>query len=71
MRHVFYGPLLSESEMTTAEAAELANVTTQAVRKWIGQHRIGRWDGRLKMFIVNRSKLEAFLEGRKKRRWFA
>jgi hypothetical protein len=51
--------LLKPGEMLTSEAARLGDCSLQAVRQWIKKHRIGRWEPRLQMFIVDGQKLEA------------
>jgi hypothetical protein len=60
--------LLKPGEMLTSEAAALGDCTLQAVRQWIRKHRIGRWEPRLQMFIVDREKLAAHLERRRLRK---
>jgi hypothetical protein len=60
--------LLKPGEMLTSEAAAVGNCTLQAVRVWIKKHRIGRWEPRLQMFIVDREKLSAHLEKRRQRK---
>jgi hypothetical protein len=60
--------LLRPGEMLTSEAATLGDCSLQAVRVWIKKHRIGRWEPRLQMFIVDRKKLAAHLEKRRQRK---
>jgi excisionase family DNA binding protein len=60
------GALLQPDELTTSEAAALAKCTTENIRQWIRKHRIGRWQPRLRMFVVSRERLEAHLSRRKK-----
>ena len=60
--------LLQPDEMLTSEAAKLGNCTLQAVRQWIKTRRIGRWEPRLQMVIVDREKLAAHLEKRRQRK---
>jgi hypothetical protein len=58
--------LLQPGELTTAEAAALAACTTENIRLWVRKHRIGHWEPRLQMFIINREKLVARMKRRKK-----
>jgi hypothetical protein len=60
--------LLRPGEMLTSEAAKLGDCSLQAVRVWIRKHRIGRWEPRLQMFIVDREKLSAHLEKRRRKK---
>jgi hypothetical protein len=53
--------LLKQGELTTSEAATLAECTTENIRLWIRKHRIGRWEPRLRAFIVDRRRLEAHM----------
>jgi hypothetical protein len=53
--------------MTTSEAALLAECSTEAIRVWIKKFRIGRWEPRLRMFVVDRQRLEAHLSRRRKK----
>jgi excisionase family DNA binding protein len=67
-RHVSYGhgPLLGDGEMTTREASELSGVGAECIRRWVTKHRIGAWNRRLGMYVVNKQKLEGYLARRKK-----
>jgi hypothetical protein len=58
--------LVRPDEMTTAEAATLAECSTENIRLWVRKHRIGHWEPRLQMFIINREKLVARMKRRKK-----
>jgi hypothetical protein len=58
--------LLRPNELTTAEAAALAECSTENIRLWVRKHRIGHWEPRLQMFIINREKLVARMKRRKK-----
>jgi excisionase family DNA binding protein len=60
------GPLIQSHELTTFEAATLAECSTETIRQWIRKHRIGRWEPRLRAFIVDGQRLEAYLSRRKK-----
>jgi hypothetical protein len=59
--------LLREGEMTTFEASVLAECSMENIRKWIRKHRIGSWNSRLRMFVVDRQRLEAHLSRRRKK----
>jgi excisionase family DNA binding protein len=59
--------LLQPGELTTAEAAALAGVSTERIRQLIKSHRIGRWVPRLRLFAVDSAKLAEHLARRKKR----
>jgi excisionase family DNA binding protein len=61
------GALLQADELTTSEAAALAECTTENIRQWIGKHRIGHWNSRLRMYVVSRQRLEAHLSRRGKK----
>jgi hypothetical protein len=58
--------LIRPGELTSAEAAALAECSTENIRLWVRKHRIGHWEPRLQMFIINREKLVARMKGRKK-----
>jgi len=58
--------LIRPGEMTSAEAAALAECSTENIRLWVRKHRIGHWEPRLQMFIINREKLVARMKRRKK-----
>jgi hypothetical protein len=57
--------LLQPGEITTSEAAALAECSTENIRLWVKKHRIGHWEPRLQMFIINREKLVARMKRRK------
>jgi excisionase family DNA binding protein len=57
--------LLRAGEMTTSEAASLAGCSTENIRLWVKKHRIGHWEPRLQMFIINRERLVARMKRRK------
>jgi hypothetical protein len=59
--------LLQVGEMTTSEAAAMAECTTERIRQVIKQHRIGRWEPRLRMYVVDRAKLTKHLARRKRK----
>jgi hypothetical protein len=59
--------LFKASELTTREAAELANVTLERIRQIVESHEVGRWVERLQCYAIDRGKLEAYL-GRKRGR---
>jgi excisionase family DNA binding protein len=70
--HVSFVPkepdaLFRDGEVTTAEAAVLAGCTTERIRQLIKQKRIGRWEPRLRMYVVDRAKLDAHLASRKRK----
>ena len=67
--HVHYAPLLQPEaeELTSAEAAAVAGVTLQAIRDWCHAYGIGSWSPRLKVYLIDRRKLETFLEKRARR----
>jgi excisionase family DNA binding protein len=72
-QHVHYAakaddgaPLIGQNELTTSEAAALAECSMENIRKWIRKHRIGYWNSRLRMFVVSRERLEARMRRRKK-----
>jgi hypothetical protein len=77
-RHVNFGPgeaalqtgeqLLRSTEITTSEAAALAECSMENIRQWVMKHRVGRWEPRLKMYIVDREKLLARMNRRKPKR---
>jgi hypothetical protein len=68
-QHIRYAPLLKaeSEELTSSEAAELAGVTQQAIRDWCQAYGIGEWSHRLKQYLVDRQRLNALLEKRRKR----
>jgi excisionase family DNA binding protein len=68
-QHIRYPALLKSEaeELTSAEAARLAGVSTQAVRDWCHAYGIGAWSPRLKAYLIDRRKLETFLEKRRRR----
>jgi hypothetical protein len=68
-QHIHYAPLLrpEDEELTSVEAGAIAGVTPQAIRGWCEQHGIGAWSDRLKAYVIDRRKLETFLEKRRKR----
>jgi excisionase family DNA binding protein len=57
--------LIRPGEMTTGEAASLAGCSMENIRQWIKKHRIGRWEPRLQMYVVDREKLLARMKRRK------
>jgi excisionase family DNA binding protein len=59
--------LLQAGEITTSEAAALAECSTENIRQWIKKHRIGRWEPRLRAFIIDRHRLEAHMGRRRKK----
>jgi hypothetical protein len=59
--------LLRTAELTTAEAAAVAECTTERIRQLVKQYRLGRWEPRLRMYIIDRDKLTSYLGRRKKR----
>jgi hypothetical protein len=61
-------PLLGSGETTTREAAELAGTSMEAIRLWCVQHHIGRWDRRLRCYVVSRERLLVHLERRSRQR---
>jgi excisionase family DNA binding protein len=61
--------LLKHGELTTFEAATLAECSTETIRQWIRKHRIGRWEPRLRAFIVDHQRLDAHLNRRRKKPW--
>jgi hypothetical protein len=58
--------LIRAGELTTSEAAALAECSTENIRLWAGKHRIGHWEPRLQMFIINREKLVARMNRRRR-----
>jgi hypothetical protein len=57
--------LMRPGELTTAEAAALAGYTTERIRQLVKQKRIGRWEPRLRMYVVDRAKLTSHIAGRR------
>jgi hypothetical protein len=76
-RHVNFGPgeadlrtgdtLLQPGELTSAEAAVIAECTTERIRQLVKQYRLGRWEPRLRMYVIDAAKLTAHLARRRKR----
>jgi hypothetical protein len=60
--------LFKSSELTTAEAAEVAGVTVERIRQLVESHKVGRWIERLRCYAIDRTKLTAALASTKRRR---
>jgi hypothetical protein len=71
--HISFAPksgddaLVRPGEMTTSEAAALAECSMENIRLWIRKYRIGRWEPRLQMYLVDGDKLVARMNRRRRR----
>ena len=54
----------ADEQITVAEAAALAGISVQAIRKMILKHNIGRLDPHSHFYLVSKRKLEAVLKRR-------
>jgi hypothetical protein len=69
--HISFAPksgddaLVRPGEMTTSEAAALAECSMENIRLWVTKNRVGRWEPRLKMYLIDREKLLARMNRRK------
>jgi hypothetical protein len=59
--------LLQPGELTTAEAAAIADCSTERIRQLVKQYRLGSWSSRLRMYVVDHAKLDAHLASRKRK----
>jgi hypothetical protein len=51
------------------EAAELAKLTPERIRQICKRHGVGKWEPRLRAFVVNRQRLMDHLARTKRRRY--
>jgi hypothetical protein len=54
----------SDEQITVTEAAALAGISVQAMRKMVVKHNIGRLDPHSHIYLISRRKLEAILKRR-------
>jgi hypothetical protein len=71
-RHIDYSKadgdaLLQPGELTTSGAAAIADCSTERIRQLVKQYRLGSWSSRLRMYVVDRAKLDAHLASRKRK----
>jgi hypothetical protein len=59
--------LLRPGELLTHEAAELAGRTTERIRQLVRRHGVGRWEPRLRCYVVDRVRLLDHLARRKRK----
>jgi hypothetical protein len=60
--------LFRANEITTAEASELTKLTPERIRQLCKRHGVGRWEGRLRLYIVDRQRLADHLARSRRRR---
>jgi hypothetical protein len=60
--------LLRDGELLTYEAAAEFQLSAERIRQLCRRHRCGRWEGRLRMYVVDRAKLTDHLARSRRRR---